>query len=394
MSATKPKKPDESLGTMLVPLNQIVSNIGQSRGMGVLPNLLQLGWGLFETPPDFNPDEYPPIWGMLTGTDADAQKKAAQLLVENEEAVVGLATAIETEGQLQPIGVSQDGDNYNVVFGMRRCLAIAYLAIINPKIEAQVEAKVWPKQSAINLRFLAMSENQNREDESPIDRALTYEWLKSKEGGGLEVKDIAERGDESPDTIYAYLKLLRPQLEPWRWACHCGEKSVDWMLKKLQSLKEGTDGSADSTKRKKRFPPVAKIKDIAAGKFPDDMKDELRELYKNEYVRKFISLTLGLKLKDYVEPKPEPAKAESNGAAPKGKSKATELSRAVAEKLLIALGNTNAATFADDTIVTKLEGIGNLGEPDFQVGDEKLQKWYDHLHKLAAKGAYKLKLKK
>lgn len=397
-TATKTKKQAETAELLLIPLTSIVSNVGQSRGMGVLSTLQQLGYGLFEKLPDFPDNE--PIWPRLVSDNPDERVAAADLIAENEDSVLNLAGALKIEGQLEPIGVNAKGDNYNVIFGMRRCIALAYNRARDTKQTGFVEAKVFKAQSETEQRFVALSENDNREDHSPIDRALTYQWLKTdkaKGGGGLEVVEIAARMDLDKVTVHQYLRLLDPKIEDLRIRLHNREISVEKAIKILQRRKESGDAKADDGREskderaRKRFPRVKTIKEYYDGKLPEDMKPELRDLYAEPSVRKFLSLYLGFRLTEFKD-RSKPKAEESNGDG-KDSIQTWELPRSLANKILVCCGHTNAATWEDSTVITKLENAPGLGDADATLEDEKAQKWYNAFHKHYANG-YKIKIAK
>src|ERR1051326_2762920 len=189
----------------MIDLKQIVSNTSQSRGMGVLPNLRAKGWEVFKSLNN------PPIWSMLLSDEESSRKAILDLIEKNEYEIVDQATNIKVNGQIQPIGVIKilnagpadfaTEATYDVVYGMRRAICIAYLACkyYQASNVAQVEAKVLePGLSVVDLKLLALSENDTRRDESPIDRAITYQWLKEQ---GLTEAQIGEKTNQSELTI-------------------------------------------------------------------------------------------------------------------------------------------------------------------------------------------------
>lgn len=403
----KPQAPGKAapFTAMSVPLKSIATNIGQSRGMGVLSTLKQLGYGIFTKLSEQHADKEP-IWDMLNSDDADLRGIAIALIDENESGIVKLATGLETNGQLQPIGVNElkpgpNGPRRNVIFGMRRCIATAYLNAKNygkKGFPREMQAKLFQAASEAEMRFLSREENGNREQESPIDRAMTYKWLTSAppNGGGLKIEDVCTREDISKVTYHQYVNLLDKVLEKYRTRIHAGEMSVDKATTLRKKLKEDSKATEDTGKsvggQGVRFPSAKKIKEWYDGALPENMSDELKELYKDDTVRKFLCLNLGFEFKPFVAKAPETV--ESNGeAAPAKKKKPYEIERAGANALLMACGHTDCETWTDADVVAKIENAPGLGEEGAVLGDEFAQKWFDILYKQFAAG-YTIKIKK
>lgn len=396
--AAKPTKEGAPFTALSVPLRDIVSNIGQSRGMGVLYNLKSLGYGMFQKLSEEHADKEP-IWEMLNSDDGDLRSVAIALIEENEPHIVGLATDIEKNGQLQPIGVTESKGKpgkYNAIFGMRRCLALAYNRAKDSKVTGKVEAKLFKAGNEVEMKFLALSENNERENESPIDRAMTYKWLTTAtpNGGGLKVEDVTDREDISKVTYYQYVNLLDKRLEKYRIKIHAGEMSVDRATTLLKKLKE--DAKAEDNGKAKpvggqgaRFPSAKRIKEYYDGALPSEMSDELKELYKDDTVRKFLALNLGFTLTPFKE---KPTEAAAAKTTPAGK-KAYSITRDGANAILLACGHTDCAAWSDADVIAKLENAPGLGEEGADLGEKYAQDWFDLLLKQYAEG-YTIKIEK
>ena len=114
----------------------------------------------------------------------------------------GLAESIREHGVLQPIVVTGDpgGDHYTLIAGERRLRAsiLAGLESI-PAIIRQVS-----EQERLEL---ALIENIQRADLSPMDTAEAYEQL--AEEFGLRHEDIASRVGKSRESVSNTIRLLR-----------------------------------------------------------------------------------------------------------------------------------------------------------------------------------------
>jgi ParB family transcriptional regulator, chromosome partitioning protein len=114
----------------------------------------------------------------------------------------GLSESIREHGILQPLVVTTDpgGDHYTLVAGERR-LRAAILAGLEtvPAIVRQVS-----EQERLEL---ALIENIQRAELSPLDTAEAYEQLSSE--FGLRHEDIAARVGKSRESVSNTLRLLR-----------------------------------------------------------------------------------------------------------------------------------------------------------------------------------------
>jgi len=376
--------------TKNIPLTTIFANTAQSRGMGVVSNLQTMGYGLFEKPDGATYDT--PIWQALTGNDPEAKQHMLVAIEQYEPGLVALAEGLGTRGQLQPIGVFalKDG-GYDVIYGMRRALATAFYRAKHKQDSGEIEAKIFEgKLSPVDLKLMALDENDNRQEESPIDRAMTYSWLKDEHKMGVD--EIGEKTGQSGQNIRNYLKLLSPLLENKRLDIHTGKLPVDRALKLLQRLKEGENGEARAAQEGKRYrlPSVKRISLIYnSKKRPRKISDKEWQLWCSEDVRRLLAHYLGFKFtpfkgdlsaseEDSDTDAKTPAKPSANGETP-AKGKTLIVKRKRAQDLLVSLGKVNARNWEDKTLKEKLENIVNLVEPGQKAENESLQKLLDKL---------------
>jgi ParB family chromosome partitioning protein len=120
----------------------------------------------------------------------------------DEEALAELADSIARHGVLQPLLVSDDGaGGYVVIAGERRWRAAtsaglkAVPAVIRERLEARDELA------------LALVENIQRRDLSPLEEARAFEHLRSEHG--LSQADIAAAVGRNRSTVANALRLLR-----------------------------------------------------------------------------------------------------------------------------------------------------------------------------------------
>jgi ParB family chromosome partitioning protein len=125
-----------------------------------------------------------------------------------DEALRELARSIEQKGVLQPILVEQvEPDSYRIVAGERRFRA-AQLAGLR---EVPVLVR---RFSELEKTEIALIENLQREDLSPVEEASGYKTL--MEQGNLTQEEVARRVGKSRPTVANALRLLKlpkPMLE-------------------------------------------------------------------------------------------------------------------------------------------------------------------------------------
>ena len=360
-----------------IELEHIIANMAQSRGMGVLSQLADLGYGVFEKASvDSDKDA---LWDMLFHAKPEVQKKACTLLETKEPELVELAAKLNLTGQLQPIGVRQLEDGYDVIFGMRRALAAAYNHAKHDSA-AVIEATVYDQEfDEAGLKLLALQENADRQEESPIDKAMTYKWLMDK--SGMDAKSLSQFVGVSDQSIRNYRKLLDPKLEDKRMSIHSGAMSVDRALKLLVKRKGSGDGAGgdregSNGEQRDRLPSAKQlIKLYDAPRKPKDMSEEEWELWIDPGVRKLLAFKFHLPFREWEEG-PEPEEEE-----PAKKGKTLKILREKMNLLCVVLGKTDARTWSDDKICEFLSNIPNNVAEDVDISEESesLQKLLDKL---------------
>jgi ParB family chromosome partitioning protein len=119
----------------------------------------------------------------------------------SEEALMELAQSIRSKGVLQPILVEPaGGDAYSIVAGERRYRA-ARLAGVK---EIPVLIRSF---SELEKTEIALIENLQREDLSPVEEALGYKTL--MDAGKLTQEEVAQRVGKNRSTVANSLRLLK-----------------------------------------------------------------------------------------------------------------------------------------------------------------------------------------
>lgn len=120
----------------------------------------------------------------------------------DEQALAELAESISQHGVLQPLLVSEDGANgYIVIAGERRWRAARTAGL------RTVPAVIRERLGARDELALALVENLQRRDLSPLEEARAFEHLRSEHG--LSQAEIADQVGMDRSTVANALRLLR-----------------------------------------------------------------------------------------------------------------------------------------------------------------------------------------
>jgi len=120
----------------------------------------------------------------------------------DESALAELAASIAQHGVLQPLLVSEDGANgYVVIAGERRWRAARAAGL------RTVPAVIRERLGARDELALALVENLQRRDLSPLEEARAFEHLRSEHG--LSQAEIADQVGMDRSTVANSLRLLR-----------------------------------------------------------------------------------------------------------------------------------------------------------------------------------------
>jgi ParB family chromosome partitioning protein len=117
----------------------------------------------------------------------------------DEEALAGLADSIRRHGLLQPLVVRRVGLGYELVAGERRLRAARRAGLTSVSV---VVRETDPDERL----ELALIENVQREDLTPLEEAEAYRQL--IDGHGFTQEEVAERVGKSRPTVTNALRLL------------------------------------------------------------------------------------------------------------------------------------------------------------------------------------------
>lgn len=115
------------------------------------------------------------------------------------DALESLAASVRENGILQPLLVQPEGDGYRLIAGHRR-LEAARIAGLD---EAPIVVR---DQAGDNVLLLALVENLQRADLSPLDEAAAYRELSRR--FGLSTEEIAARTGKSRSAVANSVRLL------------------------------------------------------------------------------------------------------------------------------------------------------------------------------------------
>lgn len=321
-----------------VDMRFVRSNVGQSRMKGVLSNLGAVGgWKAYPDDKGKSSDKSV-LTELLSGNDERVAACIA-LLDEHEPDIRELADSLVRHGQIENIVIrpcyNDSGEEvknqYNVSAGARRGIAICFAHALNSEVEpvltAEVRDKVNSKEALKSELMMALEENRQRKNQSPIDDALFYRHL--KRDFGMKVKEIAVAifgQEEKYQTVHQRIQLLNLQPDEIE-RVHSGKLGV---VNALKLLKQRADGDEKATAKdtpgvgeRAKVPSVAQAKQLVQAISLDDLKEDtaerfgsgrLWELMQMEPVREYMSLCAGVDYKPLDELKrerEEAAKAEA-----------------------------------------------------------------------------------
>jgi ParB family chromosome partitioning protein len=119
----------------------------------------------------------------------------------DDAAIEDLAASIRTQGIVQPLVVTPEGEGYTIIAGERRLRAArkAGLEVVPVFVRQVADDR--------ELLELALVENLQRSDLNPIEEAEAYAALQEK--FGLSQEEVAQRVGKARTTVTNSLRLLR-----------------------------------------------------------------------------------------------------------------------------------------------------------------------------------------
>lgn len=111
-----------------------------------------------------------------------------------------LAASIKEKGVIQPLVVRQMGDSYQIIAGERRWRAAQKAGLESVPVVIQDVSEDWALE-------IALIENIQREDLSPLEEAAAYRYL--MDSFDLHQDEVARRVGKERSTVANALRLLR-----------------------------------------------------------------------------------------------------------------------------------------------------------------------------------------
>lgn len=162
---------------------------------------------------------------------ADIQPSAEQPRTQFDETIQSLAESIKTEGLLQPIVVTKEGNKYKIVAGERRFRAAKIAGFDS------IECRILRKNPKDTYR-LAVIENLQRENLNAIDEAKAFRKLKSEYGyNDGDLAKIVGKSRNYVNEILSVAEIPTPWIEKARAA---GIESKNLFIQFAQAIKSGT----------------------------------------------------------------------------------------------------------------------------------------------------------
>jgi len=146
---------------------------------------------------------------ILVAEDEKIHKISVDLLVPNpeqprsvfnEDELAGLASSIKAHGILQPLVVTPHGDSYYIIAGERRWRAAKQAGLTSVPV-------VIRSAKQLERLELALVENVQRVNLSPLEQAVSIEYLHEQFSLGYDV--IAKRLGKSTSAVQNTARLVR-----------------------------------------------------------------------------------------------------------------------------------------------------------------------------------------
>lgn len=162
---------------------------------------------------------------------ADIQPSTEQPRTQFDETIQSLAESIKTEGLLQPIVVTKEGNKYKIVAGERRFRAAKIAGFDS------IECRILRKNPKDTYR-LAVIENLQRENLNAIDEAKAFRKLKTEYGyNDGDLAKIVGKSRNYVNEILSVAEIPTPWIEKARAA---GIESKNLFIQFAQAIKSGT----------------------------------------------------------------------------------------------------------------------------------------------------------
>jgi ParB family chromosome partitioning protein len=174
----------------------------------------------------------------------------------DEEKLLELSASIKERGIIQPVVVRQVGEEFELVAGERRFLAVKKLGW--EKIPAIITGKL----SKEEMLELSLIENLQREDLNPIDTARGYKRL--LEECHLSQQQLAQKIGKDRSSVANTLRLLSLPEEVQKLIS--GEKLSEGHARAILSLSTGKEKIDLSKRVVKEGLSVRKTEDLVYGK--------------------------------------------------------------------------------------------------------------------------------
>ncbi|GAB4425935.1 MAG: ParB/RepB/Spo0J family partition protein [Turneriella sp.] len=149
----------------------------------------------------------------------------------DDETIRSLADSIKTEGLMQPIVVTKEGNKYKIIAGERRYRAAQLAGLV------EIECRILRKNPKDTYR-LAVIENLQRENLDPVDEARAFRKLKSEYN--YQDADLAKIVGKSRNYINEILSVADLPTSWVERAKDAGIESKNLFIQFAQAVKNGS----------------------------------------------------------------------------------------------------------------------------------------------------------
>lgn len=186
----------------------------------------------------------------------------------DEESIRSLADSIKTEGLMQPIVVTKEGNKFKIIAGERRFRAARVAGL------EEIECRILRKNPKDTYR-LAVIENLQRENLDPVDEARAFRKLRTDYG--YQDAELAKIVGKSRNYINEILSVADLPLSWIERAKDAGMESKNLFIQFAQAVKNGSGeqfieafraGAVKTVATAKQFNQARKNPVVQPGKKP------------------------------------------------------------------------------------------------------------------------------
>ena len=201
--------------------------------------------------------------------------------VFSEEEIQELAVTIQNQGLIQPIAVRKHQDHYQIIAGERRYRAFMHLH------KETIPCRVFDRLSDKQMMEMALIENIQRVQLSPVEEALAYQQL--IQNHDYRHEDLGDILGKSRSAVTNTLRLLKlpPEVQTWIQEGKLSAGHARNLLRAevsdiMQAAREMIAEPMSVRDAEKKIPATQKKRSPIKDPHTNQIENELRELIGSE----------------------------------------------------------------------------------------------------------------